>query len=371
MDMMKILRRSWDILWNYRTLWIFGFILAMTVGGSSLKGSGSTSSYQTSRPEVQNYLQDPWKTQTFRSPQDFFDWLKLTGNDLKGLIESQIELRTLIGIGIVFLILLVLTGIGMTILRYVSETATIRMVNQLEENGEKVPFKQGFRMGWSKRSWRLFLVDLLLLFLPGLIVTTLFLLIGWGTISTILSGESIMAVGIFLIAGLVFFLILAIILYVVLINFMRNFIIRACVLEDAGVIESIKKGFALIRENWKDAGMMWLVMIGLGLAWFFVSILLLIVLIPAFVISLILGLVVGGVPGLLTGLVATLFVPANVWAVVIGALFGLPFFLVIAGFPFLFVEGLVQVFRSTVWTLVYREIKPEEMANIVAELPEP
>ena len=33
MDNMKILKRAWYILWNYRTLWIFGFILAKTKFG--------------------------------------------------------------------------------------------------------------------------------------------------------------------------------------------------------------------------------------------------------------------------------------------------------------------------------------------------
>ena len=37
-DIGKILKRSWHILWNYRVLWIFGFILAMTAGGN---GSGN------------------------------------------------------------------------------------------------------------------------------------------------------------------------------------------------------------------------------------------------------------------------------------------------------------------------------------------
>ena len=37
----KILKRSWHILWNYRVLWIFGILLALTTGGS---GSGSSNS---------------------------------------------------------------------------------------------------------------------------------------------------------------------------------------------------------------------------------------------------------------------------------------------------------------------------------------
>ncbi|MFN2216016.1 MAG: hypothetical protein ACK2TS_03660, partial [Anaerolineales bacterium] len=235
--MMKILQRSWDILWKYRVLWIFGFILALTVGGSSLRGPGGTSSYQTNRPEVQNLLKEPWNSYTFRSPQDFFDWLKLTGNQVRGFIASQVNFSTAVTIIIVFVVLLVITSIAMTMLRYVSETSVVRMVDQLEANGEKVSFKEGFRMGWSKRSWRLFLIDLILLALPGLIVSILFILIGWGVFTTILSGRNFMAAGIFMLAGVVFFLALATAIYFVLVNFLRNFIMRFCALEDAGVGE--------------------------------------------------------------------------------------------------------------------------------------
>ena len=39
----KILKRSWYILWNYRILWIFGILLALTTGGGNSGNSGSSS----------------------------------------------------------------------------------------------------------------------------------------------------------------------------------------------------------------------------------------------------------------------------------------------------------------------------------------
>jgi hypothetical protein len=44
LDVTKILKRSWHIVWNYRTLWIFGFILAVTIGGNSFGNGGGNSS---------------------------------------------------------------------------------------------------------------------------------------------------------------------------------------------------------------------------------------------------------------------------------------------------------------------------------------
>src|SRR5512136_2699069 len=46
----KILKRAWHILWNYRVLWIFGILLAITAGGSAngSNGGSSGSGYQFS-----------------------------------------------------------------------------------------------------------------------------------------------------------------------------------------------------------------------------------------------------------------------------------------------------------------------------------
>ena len=35
----QILKRSWDILWSYKVLWIFGIILALTTASASSSGS--------------------------------------------------------------------------------------------------------------------------------------------------------------------------------------------------------------------------------------------------------------------------------------------------------------------------------------------
>jgi hypothetical protein len=122
------------------------------------------------------------------------------------------------------------------------------------------------------------------------------------------------------------------------------------------VRSSIRIGYALVRDNWKEVGLFWLILIGLGIAWSIASILLVILLIPVFVVSFVLAGLVAGVPALLAGGFASIFLPGY-WPVVVGVVFGLPLFVLLAGSPILFFEGLVQVFRSTSWTLVYRELK--------------
>jgi len=60
------------------------------------------------------------------------------------------------------LIVLVVT----ILLQYVARTALYRMVDQIEETGSKPTWRHGFRLGWSNRAFRLFLLELIV----GLVV---------------------------------------------------------------------------------------------------------------------------------------------------------------------------------------------------------
>jgi hypothetical protein len=66
--------------------------------------------------------------------------------------------------------------------------------------------------------------------------------------------------------------------------------------------------------------------------------------------------IVGSLPGLLFAGISSLFLSGYLpW--IVGALAGLPLFALVAFSPLLFLGGLERVFSSTVWTLVYRELK--------------
>ena len=44
MNHTQILKRSWKILWSYKTLWIFGILLALVSGGGGGSSGGSNAS---------------------------------------------------------------------------------------------------------------------------------------------------------------------------------------------------------------------------------------------------------------------------------------------------------------------------------------
>jgi len=123
----------------------------------------------------------------------------------------------------------------------------------------------------------------------------------------------------------------------------------------------------MVRENWKSAGLMWLVMIGLGIAWAIVSIILFFISIPLLIVTGAIALVISAIPALLLVGLFHLFL-GNVLAWVLGIVMILPLFFTIAFSPWLLVGSWQSVFTSSVWTLTYREIKA--MPNGKAEVTE-
>jgi hypothetical protein len=74
------------------------------------------------------------------------------------------------------------------------------------------------------------------------------------------------------------------------------------------------------------------------------------------VIGLVLvGLAFGGLPGLIAGGIASMIASEEV-AVLIGILVGLPIFILVLTIPLAFLGGLFEIFKSSTWTLTYREI---------------
>jgi hypothetical protein len=355
LDITKVLNRSWHILWKYRILWVFGFFLAMTAGGG-----GSNPNFR-------------WSQNANRGPNGFHwdpdSWGSVMGQSGHAL------LNLLITCGIVLLVVILIWSVVTAFLKYISETATIRAVNDYEDTGIKASFKELWKTGWSKTSWRLFLINLLLS-LPFLVMVILLGLLGLWVYFAYQGGSggfqvfsTVTAIGLALII-ILFFVLLAI-----AVSIIGTFAFRVCVLEGTGVIDSIKQGYAMIRRNLKQVFFMWLVMIGIGIAWFVATIILLIPLFIAMMVMVLPAVLAGAIPGLIATGLAALFQMPSPWFWIIGGLVALPIFGLIFIAPGLLVGGWQQIFNSSVWTETYRELKALETvkpaALSVAEPPKP
>lgn len=362
-DPVKILQRAWHILWNYRTLWAFGLILALvTAGGSS--GNGDNNGVQwreegRTPPQFENAPKS-WEEFT-QQVQDFFaqgipEW-GVSGEALNTFLWT-------IGAFIVFMILI---SILVSIAYYVSVTSVIRMVNEYENSGTKLSLREGIRIGWSSAAWRAFLINLIVN-LPGLLFFLALLITGVSLFVAFTNGNlTFTPVVLVVLIGLVFLGIFVVIILSVILGALRPFFWRLAILEDDGVRDSLRGGLAMVRENWKSVGLMWLVMIGLGIAWAIVSILAAILTLPVVLITTLIAAAVVAIPGLLLVGLFSLFLGGPLTWIAAG-LFVLPLFFVIAFSPWLLLGSWQTVFTSTVWTLTYREIKALPMLAIPSDL---
>ncbi len=317
MNHTKILKRAWHIVWRYRALWVFGFLLALTTGaGGGGGGGGGNSGIQ--------YNVD-------RIPPN-----------IGGMLLT-------IGIGLACLVvLLIIVG---AIARYVAETALIRMVDHHEETGQKRSVGQGFRMGWSRSAFRLFLIDLVI----GLPVAVGFILLFLLAASPLLlwatESRAAGAVGTALTVGLGLLAILLAIIVALILSVLKPFFRRVCVLEGLGVTEAIRQGYAMVRQDLKDVGLMWLITFGLRIGWG-------ILMIPVVLLLLVVSGVLGGTLGLMAGgLTRLAFEGAAPW--IAGGLVGIPIFILVMVLPLSFLGALFEVFLSSTWTLTYRELRGE------------
>ena len=117
-----------------------------------------------------------------QSMQEFFNDLSRELNKLfsQGIPEANITgqaLTAFLWIVGIFVLLMIMIGIVVAIARYVSETAVIRMVDEYETTGAKMSVSQGFRIGWSRTAWQLFLINLFVN-LPAILLVLILLITG-------------------------------------------------------------------------------------------------------------------------------------------------------------------------------------------------
>lgn len=348
----KVLKRAWEILWRYRVLWVFGIIVALTAAGGGASYGGGRGGGDGRDPYCEgvgmriNGECVPW--------EELPERLRLP-DMVPQIIESWSAVATvLIAIGVTVACLMVVLTVIKVIALYVAETALIELVDDYEETGEKRGVREGIRLGWSRTALRLFVIDLITK-VPGVITAFALVLLGlvvFAMVALTKGNVFVSVTSVVAAIGLAFLLILVAILVGLGISLLRPFLWRVCALEKVGVIESLQEGFGFVRRHLSDAAIMWLIMIGLHLAWG-------IVMIPVVILLIIVGSLVAGLPALMVILlVSQVFSGAVPW--IAGLSVALPIFILVLAAPLTFLGGLAAVFKSSVWTLTYRELRALE-----------
>jgi hypothetical protein len=190
MDTIQIFKKALSLTWSNRALWLFGFLLALTVCSAPwwpLAGSD--------RIPMENRINFLVSTVYFPGQGVTIDFRSLQGpivtiegpepgqvHDLVQQVNLPNLKALLIAIGLATLIY----AIPAILLRYSSQAALIRMVDEGERSAEQAGIRRGLRLGWSRVAVRLFLIDLCLGMLIFLVFSLLFalsispfFLLGW------------------------------------------------------------------------------------------------------------------------------------------------------------------------------------------------
>jgi hypothetical protein len=349
MNHTEVLKRAWHTVWHYRALWVIGMILALvtfswsTVGLLDRDGESEGQGVTITRLRGETFLEATRRT---------------IGQEVD---EANRELSELfsraLGVGVKVDVLAIVAALMAAatfalvlakIVRYVSETALIRMVGAYQETGERMSVWQGFRLGWSRRAWRLFLIDLCINVLATLAGILLFGLIFVPLPLWVNGSEGVIFTFALLTGGLFFVSIGVVIVAATAASLLKRLSRQACALEGLRVDEAIREGWLVLRQHLKDAGLMWLITLGVRLGWS-------VAMVPVVLLLLGAGLMVGGLPALAAGALAGLAATAD-FPVFVALAVGIPVFLLVLVGPLVLLGGLREVFLSSLWTLTYRAL---------------
>jgi hypothetical protein len=387
----EVLKGSLSILWRYRLLWVFGFIIALTtlpffqfadLNDSWQKGQGTVihtgdgnftfpgldanmdvsagdgtiiiTPHDGRQPTI-IHTKDGWRVEL--SPGAKRDLA-----DLMAQIHREIPQEvTEILIGTAIIIAAVVLGIILVaaLLRYPAEAALIRGVDLHAKTGEKASFRQLLRLGYSRTAWRFFLIDLivrlpLFIFFAALFVATLVPLV-----LAIRGDGRNWLFGLVTSAALFLLLLVVTALTSLVLSLLMQFFRRAAALEELGPLAAIGRGMSLIFRYPKDVLVMALAMLGATIGWSIAAIPLVILLVPVFIALIVTGALAAVVVLFPAAALASL-VMNDILAWILAGVLALVVFIPITVAPFTFLRGLLEVFRSSTWTLTYRELRALE-----------
>jgi len=328
MNHFDLLKKALKITWRYKPLWLFGFIFALC-GGSGGGGGGNFNFSGSSGDD-------------FGSFGEQFDAPNL----------PDFDANTLIAIGVAVVLLIILLAVVAAVLRYVAQTAIIRMVRQITET-ETASLADGWRLGWGVGAWRLFLINLVI-GLPLAVVSLVLLAVAFAPLLLLITDETaLMVIGVVLTIIAIMFVVLLLIIINAVISPWRELAWREAALAQHGVFSSLRTSFGRIKARLKDVAVVWLLMLGVSIGW---GILSLFTVLP---LSVVMALVVGGLPA------ALVYFIANSWLG--AAITGVPLALLVLILVGSFASGLYLVYQSTVWTLTFLEIQPDDTDKLSAD----
>ena len=255
MEYGKIFSRAWNICWNHKFLFLLGFLAILGTGGS---GSGGNANYSFDQQDL------PFAPNGTVSPE--------FAQNIEQLLTAAIPIFIGLACAGVFI------GIALWLIRLAAQAGMIKAAAEIDE-GHKMSLGQAFSAGlkYLPRFMGLNLV----LYLP-LILLVIVAMIGvfmsfGAAIAAAVTGSSPDSVNTGLGAG---FGIVALCMAALaclaiplglLVTLLYPFAMRSAVLEEQGVIDSVRRGWKILSQNIGETLVLVLLYFGIGLAVGFVT----------------------------------------------------------------------------------------------------
>ena len=311
MDYGYVLKRAWEIIWKFKVLWIFGILASC---GQATGSSWSNSGYRFSSQ----------KTELFPRIERFFTQ------------PDPAIIALMVGLGIFFFLVLIVIFI---LLGTIGRVGMIRGAMKAEQGAERLTFGELWRDG-LKYFWRVFGLNLLVgviifitilaLFIPGVILTGL-------------------TFGLLLLCCIPLMCLFIPAMWAVAVVIEQANI--ALVVENLGIIDAIKHGWQVVRNNIGNMVVMSLILIlGVGLLGSIViGLPFIIISAPAFI-----GAFSGTADALRNGMLIS----------------GLLFLVYLP--VLLLLSGVLRSYTSSAWTLTYLRLtaQPSQFITDPLSIPE-
>jgi hypothetical protein len=225
MDIGSVLARAWEIIWKHKILWIFGILAGCTGGGSRTTSSWSTSSNNGN-----------WG---YRPLDRFF-------------VDMPSWEVALIVLGLILVILLIIAIA--VFLGTIGRVGLIRGTQQAEQGTTALLFGELFS-GSMPYFWRVFLLNLVVGLLFGMVIVAAVILVFFGSIATLGFGALCLVPMLCLLIPVA---------WVVGVLVQQSSI--AIVLENLDIMDGLRRGWEIIKLNAGTYILMWLILaLGIGL----------------------------------------------------------------------------------------------------------
>jgi len=351
MEHMSVLRRTWKTLKDYKTPWLVGsvpmlfslvfgtimflvfFVSFAIIFAHQVEEAGEAVSFVIDRTVILMV----------------YEKLLSINDDLALTIINHFYLG--------YFVLLV----SFQLIRSLFEVSMIQMVNQYMQTGQKAGFWQGLNWWRKKSAWRVVLMNIVFVSVNLIVLLlTIFGLALMANYSDASNGLSVL-MAMLLLFGLPFIMMPVNLIISVIFIAVVPFIFRACVIEDLGIVPSIRRGIMICRTHLKDLIVLILLLFVVFQLWMFVLYI---------VLFLLFGIGILGSLGafIIIGLLSGLFTPdANLTASILPLIISVVVFFILTIIPWTLIMGIQIVFSSIFWTVAYSEFKEMDAS---AEAPE-